>query len=70
MERYRKILEALDIPSGTILGLFTLIIMGMSVDAFLKGKDIPPTVVDAYKFVVASFAGSKAVQTVWGKPKE
>lgn len=70
MERWKHLLEALDIPGGSMLGVFTTIIIGLCVWAVVKHFELPSTVVDTYKFVVMSFAGSKAVQTVWGKPKE
>lgn len=69
MERWKKALEALDIPSGTILGIFTSAIIGLCIWATVKHFELPGTVVDVYKFVVMSFAGSKTVQTIWGKPK-
>jgi hypothetical protein len=70
METFKKYLGLLDLPSGVVLGLFTLIFIGMCVSAFASGKDIPPTVVDGWKFAVGVFAGSKSIQTVWGKHKQ
>lgn len=63
----KQIVEWLDWPSGSIVGLFTLIFMGMCVDAYARTRGIPTEVVEGYKFVVLTFAGSKAVKTVWGK---
>ena len=57
-----KVYKALDIPSGTVVGLFTLIIIGMCVSAFASGKEIVATVLDTYKFVIGIFAASKTVQ--------
>jgi hypothetical protein len=64
---YRTIVEAFDFPSGSILGLFTLIFIGMCVHAYSVHGDIPASVVDGYKFVVGAFAGSKTLATMWGK---
>lgn len=68
MEKFmRGLVEFLDWPSGSILGLFTLIMIGVAVHAYAVRIEIPTTVVSVYQFVVATFAGSKAVKTVWGK---
>lgn len=63
-----SIIELFDVPSGSILGLFTLVIIGMSVSAFMQRIEIPASVISAWQFAVGAFAGSKAVKTVWGKP--
>lgn len=70
MDKYKKIMECLDIPSGSILGLFTLLIIAGCVHAYFTGHEIPASVVSLYQFVVGAFAGSKAVVTVWGKKDE
>lgn len=57
-----KVYKALDLPSGTVVGLFTLIIIGMCVSAFASHKEITPSVIDLYKFVIGVFAASKTIQ--------
>jgi hypothetical protein len=64
---FKTLVEFLDWPSGSILGLFTLIVIGISVHAYVTHVELPSTVTEIYKFVVMTFAGSKAVKTVWGK---
>lgn len=68
MERLKRIIELFDLPSGSLMGLYTLIIIGFSVYLIIVSKDFPATVVSTYQFVVLTFAGSKAAKTLWGKP--
>lgn len=67
MEKFKKYLGLLDVPSGVILGLFTLIIIGVCVHAYATKAELPASVVTIYQFVVGSFAGSKSIKTIWGK---
>lgn len=60
-------IELWDIPSGSIVGFFTVLIIGICAHAYVVKGEIPASVVTVYQFVIASFAGSKAVKTIWGK---
>ena len=66
--KLRAFIELWDIPGGSILGIFTLVMIAESIAAFVLPREIPTSVISIYQFVVASFAGSKAVSTIWGKP--
>lgn len=70
-------IDLLDWPSGSILGLHTLLMIGMS--AYLSVMkvrhpdltyEMPSTVVDVYKFVLLNFSvvkGAKVGATLFGK---
>jgi hypothetical protein len=67
MRFYKAFIECLDIPSGSVVGMYTLAVIAMSVHAYLGGREVPASVITLYQFVVGAFAGSKAVKTIWGK---
>ena len=68
MERLKKLIEFFDLPGGSLMGLYTLVMIVFSVYLTIHAKEFPSSVVSVYQFVVMTFAGSKTIQTVWGKP--
>ena len=70
METIKKLIALLDIPSGSILGLFTLIMIGLSLWLTLHAKEFPASVVSIYQFVVGVFAGATTAQAIWKKDGE
>lgn len=55
----RKVWEALDIPGGALMGIFTMCIIALSCHAYLAGKDIPAGVQAIYMFVMGLYGGTK-----------
>ena len=54
-----KLWNALNIPGGSLMGLFTLCMIALSCHAYLAGKDIPAGVQAIYMFVMGLYGGTK-----------
>jgi hypothetical protein len=74
MERLKRFLALCDVPGGSLMGVFTgLVILssaaliGMRLHNPALSVEFPQSVVEIYKFVIITFAGSKSVATIWGK---
>ena len=67
-QKIKSFIELWDIPGGSILGIFTLVMIAECIAAFVLPREIPTSVISVYQFVVGSFAGSKAIATIWGRP--
>jgi hypothetical protein len=71
-EKLQKFIELWDIPSGAILGLWSVVMLGMCVAAFVRTAqgvptDIPTNVRDLFNWVLTAFAASKSLRTMFGK---
>lgn len=64
-EKIRSLLKYLDIPSGSVLGVYTGMMIILTAILALKGKDIGPNLLMAYLGVV----GAKTGHSIF-KPKE
>lgn len=65
-----KILKFLDIPSGSILGLFTLQVWIMMWIAFFTHYDIKTSILTAYGSVLAGFTVHGVSKMVTNKDNE
>lgn len=63
IEKIQKYLTVLDLPSGVVMGAYTLVIIGMSIASFVKQHPIDASVIEAYKAVATLFAGSKVAKS-------
>lgn len=59
---FEKIYKSLDIPGGSIMGLFTVSIITFCFAAVFFGKKIPSEVIGIYGMVLGAFAASKTIQ--------
>lgn len=55
VDQIKKWLTLFDLPSGVILGIHTLVIIGLSIAAVVFKKDIPTTVITLYGMVLGGF---------------
>lgn len=67
---WAKLLNLLDIPSGSILGLFTLQMFLMMWIAFFTHYDIKTSILTAYGSVLAGFTVHSVSQTMSKKSDE
>lgn len=56
IERIKNWLTVLDLPSGVVLGLHTLVMIGLSVAAFVLKRPIDATIQTVYGIVLGAFA--------------
>jgi hypothetical protein len=63
----QSLIQLFDIPSGSILGLFTLVVIGIGIHAYSANREITTSVVECWKYALGVFAGSKGIQTYLGK---
>ncbi len=59
IEHIKKILTVLDLPSGVIMGIYTLVVIGLSIAAFVLKRPIDSTILTAYGMVAGLFAVHK-----------
>lgn len=64
---FEKLYKILDIPSGAIMGIFTLSMIAFCWLAVLKKLVIPPEVMAIYAAVLGAYATSKTITKVAGK---
>jgi ABC-type Co2+ transport system permease subunit len=67
MEMFRKFIESLDWPGGSVINLFSLTFLAMLWHAYLTGKTIDPSFLTLYGIVLGPYATVRMVKTVWGK---
>ncbi|MEM2915659.1 MAG: hypothetical protein QXH91_09735 [Candidatus Bathyarchaeia archaeon] len=53
---WKKILDVLDLPGGAILGVYSVVMIGMTIYCCIKGQSLPDGAVQAYSVVVGAFA--------------
>lgn len=58
----KRILSTLDIPGGSILGLFSLCAIALSCYAVVAGKPFPSEIRDIYIAVVTAFAATNVAK--------
>lgn len=56
IEKLKYWLTVFDLPSGVIMGLYTLVIIGLSITCFIIKRPIDPTILTAYGMVAGLFA--------------
>lgn len=66
MKLYNRICDILNLPGGTVLGLFSLEMLAIIAYYAVQGKDLPVTVRDVYLGVVAAFAVNATAKVVAG----
>jgi hypothetical protein len=71
-EKIQHFIELWDVPGGAILGLWSVVMLLMSIAAFVmtaKGHpiDIPANVKELFNWVLTAFAASKTLKTIFGK---
>lgn len=64
MKLYKTICRLLDLPGGTVLGLFSLEILGVIAYCAITGKTLSPIHRDIYLGVVAAFAANKTAKVI------
>lgn len=67
---WAKVLKFLNIPSGSVLGLFTLQIWIMMWVAFFEHRDIASGILTAYGSVLTAFTVHGVSKVVKGKENE
>lgn len=63
----QNFIELFDIPGGAILGLWSLVVLGMSIASFVYQREIPNNVKEIFNWILTAFAASKTLKTIFGK---
>ena len=66
ISKLSDLLNGIDIKGRAIVGLFTLVMVCLSVYCTLTGKDIPGGVLTAYGTVIAGLTVNKSVEAARG----
>ena len=56
IEKIKHIITILDLPSGVILGVHTLVMIALSIAAFCLKRPIESTIIAVYSVVLGAFA--------------
>ena len=64
IDKIKTILTVLDLPSGVIIGLYTLVIIGLSIACFILKRPIDSTILTAYGMVAGLFAIHKTSSNI------
>jgi len=59
VETIKKWLTIMDLPSGVVMGIYTTVIIGLSIAAFVLKRSIDSTILTAYGMVAGLFAVHK-----------
>lgn len=64
VELLKQIISIADFPSGVVMSLHTLIMIGISVAAFALNRPIDGSILGFYGLVLGSFAGNKTLRAM------
>lgn len=68
MKRHiQSFIELWDIPGGSVLGIWSVVILGMAVAAFVLQREIPASVKEIFNWILTAFAASKTLKSIFGK---
>lgn len=59
IEKIKALLTILDLPSGVVLGIHTLVMIGLSISAFISKRPIDGSIIAVYGVVLGAFAVHK-----------
>lgn len=59
IDNIKKLLTILDLPSGVVLGVHTLVMIGLSVAAYIQNRPIESSIIAVYGVVLGAFAVHK-----------
>jgi hypothetical protein len=60
----KDLITIADFPSGVIMSVHTLIMIGISVAAFILNRPIDGSILGFYGLVLGSFAGNKTLRAL------
>lgn len=69
-QRIKSFIELWDIPGGAILGLWSMVILGMAIASFVLQREIPGNVKEIFNWILTAFAASKTIKSIFGKVVE
>lgn len=64
LEKIKRWLTVFDFPSGVVLGIHTLVIIGLSIAAFVAKRSVDTSIITIYGINLSWFAGHKISTTV------
>lgn len=64
LDQIKNYMTVLDLPSGVVLGIHTLVMIGLSIIAVVFHKDIPTTVITIFGMVLGGFCVHKTTTAV------
>jgi len=64
IDKIKHFLTVLDLPSGVVLGLHTLVMIGLSVAAYIQHRVIESSIIAVYGVVLGAFAVHKTSTAV------
>lgn len=64
IEKIKSYLTVLDLPSGVIMGIYSLSVIGLSVASFIKQHPIDTSVITAYSAAIAGFTVNKTAKVL------
>lgn len=56
IDKIKLMLTVLDLPSGVVMGIYTSVIIGLSIASFVIKRPIDSTILTAYGMVAGLFA--------------
>ena len=66
-QRIKSFIELWDIPGGSILGLFSVVMLGLCIASFVLQREIPNNVKEIFNWILTAFAASKTLKSIFGK---
>lgn len=64
IDRIKAVLTILDLPSGVILGIHTLAMIGLSISAFVAKRPVDGSIIAIYGVVLGAFAVNKTSKSI------
>lgn len=70
IDKLKHYLTILNLPSGVIMGIYTLVIIGLSIAAFVRKQPIDGSILTAYGMVAGLFSINKTTKAIMNKPSD